>query len=264
METAARLYEDLREAGFEPWMDTEDLLAGERWKERIAAEIEDSDYFVALLSPQAITRRGYVQKELRLALEVLDEFPPDDVFLIPVRLSPCEPQDRRLNELHWIDLFPDYQRGVERLIDALKAEKPRARRRTLDERADIYSEILRLVSKVHQSAVKRSVLARSEVGHLMGAEDLAREMEQDVEALMNLRDRVDLLSDDAVKEATRHVVGFAVVAKMYSVMAGMKDTRDKLEGEYRKYLEAHRPEFLATTREELGIDLGQASSTEES
>ena len=260
--TAERLYADLENRGFEPWMDREGLRAGERWQERIAAEIEDSDYVIALLSNNAITRRGYLQKELRMALEALDEFPPEDIFLIPVRLDDCLPQDRRLRELNWIDLFPSYEAGLAKLVKSLNAERPIRRNREEDERLRLYAEILRLVTKVHQASIKRSILLQEKGAYFtVAARKIERELEGDVETLMELRDRVDLISSPEVREAARQVVGFAVVCKLFSLVALAKGKGAQLEKEYETYLHEKRPAFVDAVRKELG--LGANSEIEE-
>lgn len=64
-------------------------------------------------------KRGWVQKELRKALELLDEWPPGTIFVIPVRLDDSKPRHPMLQRLHWIDLFQDYDAGVRRLITAI-------------------------------------------------------------------------------------------------------------------------------------------------
>jgi hypothetical protein len=46
---------------------------------------------------------------LRQALEVLDEFPEPEIFLIPSRLDDSEPSFTRLKDIHRIDLFPDWE-----------------------------------------------------------------------------------------------------------------------------------------------------------
>jgi hypothetical protein len=47
---------------------------------------------VAILSKNSVGKRGSVQKELKQALDVLDEFPENEVFLIPARISECDPR----------------------------------------------------------------------------------------------------------------------------------------------------------------------------
>jgi hypothetical protein len=40
------------------------------------------------------------------ALEILDEFPESDVFIIPVRLEAINISDSRLEPIQYVDLFP--------------------------------------------------------------------------------------------------------------------------------------------------------------
>ena len=93
---AMQLYEDLKDAGVSPWIDVEDLLPGEDWRLGIRRAIENSTFFLALLSVCSLAKRGFVQKELRLAYEVLDELPNGHIFLIPIRLESCDPTDERI------------------------------------------------------------------------------------------------------------------------------------------------------------------------
>ena len=115
-EAVARLYRDLQARGLEPWLDSVDLLPGVDWKSAIAEAIESSSHFIALLSSTSVGKRGYVQKELRKALDVLEEFPADQIFVIPVRIDDCTPTHRRLKDLNWVDLFPSYDEGLERIM----------------------------------------------------------------------------------------------------------------------------------------------------
>ena len=99
-EVAKRLYDDLKGAGVSPWMDTEDLLPGQNWKVIIPQVLKESSYVLVLLSSHSVSKRGFVQKELKKALDLLDEFSPYDIFVIPVRLDECQPADERLQNLH--------------------------------------------------------------------------------------------------------------------------------------------------------------------
>ena len=123
-ETARRLYNDLKAAGFRPWMDEVDLLPGQKWETVIRRAIRESRYFLALLSSESISKRGFVHKALKTALDILDEFPDGGVFLIPVRIDNCTPADDRLRDLHAVDLFPDYEPGLDRIIRGLRSEDP--------------------------------------------------------------------------------------------------------------------------------------------
>ena len=85
--------------------------------------IRESDYFIALLSFNSLNKRGYVQSELKEALETLKEIPESQIYLIPVRLEDCELSIKELKNLHWIDLFPSYETALKRIINSLKAKE---------------------------------------------------------------------------------------------------------------------------------------------
>ena len=121
---AQRLYNDLKQAGVKPWLDVEDLRPGQRWKDMINQAIRNSSYIITLLSSHSISKRGFVQKELKKALDMVEELPPEDVLLIPVRLDACEPQNELLRELHWVDLFPSYEDGLARILGVLTTASP--------------------------------------------------------------------------------------------------------------------------------------------
>jgi len=121
--SADRIYNDLKDAGFKPWLDKKDLLPGTKWRQTIESIINDSKYFIALFSKRSLTKRGYVQKELKLALNVADTLPGDDIFIIPARLDNCRPNDPAINMIHRVDLFPTYEEGLKRILKALKAEE---------------------------------------------------------------------------------------------------------------------------------------------
>lgn len=118
--TALRLYEDLKRNGVVPWIDVKNLIPGQRWADEIRKIIvKESGYFVALLSSNSVNRRGYVHKELKLALDIEDEHPPFKNFIIPVRLDDCPIAYEELEKIQWIDLFESYEEGVRKLLIAL-------------------------------------------------------------------------------------------------------------------------------------------------
>ncbi|MGE0086834.1 MAG: toll/interleukin-1 receptor domain-containing protein [Desulfococcaceae bacterium] len=53
IDTARRLYADLKMAGIVPWMDKIDLLPGQNWKFHITKAIRESSFFIALLSSKS-------------------------------------------------------------------------------------------------------------------------------------------------------------------------------------------------------------------
>ncbi len=119
IKVAEKLYHDLKDARLEPWMDTTKLLGGQRWQAVIRDAIKDSSYFLALLSENSVSKRGFIQKELKFALEELGNIPPDEIYIIPVRLDESEPKHNELKELHWIDIFPSYEEGLKGIYQVL-------------------------------------------------------------------------------------------------------------------------------------------------
>ena len=103
--------------GFDPWLDEEDLLPGQDWDIEITKAVRSAAAIVVCLSASSVPRRGYVQKEIKRALDVADEQPEGAIFIIPARLDDCEVPDR-LQHLHRVDLFESA--GYQRLVGALR------------------------------------------------------------------------------------------------------------------------------------------------
>jgi len=117
-EKALSVYENLTTAGFVPWMDKKSIQGGENWEVSIRRAIRKADFFIACLSKNSVNRRGFMQREIRLALNIWDEKLEDDIYLIPARLEDCDVTHEKLRELQWVDLFePD---GFQRLIQAIR------------------------------------------------------------------------------------------------------------------------------------------------
>jgi hypothetical protein len=55
--------------GFEPWLDEEDLLPGQEWAREIPRALQTSDFILIFLSQNSVAKRGYVQREMKLALD---------------------------------------------------------------------------------------------------------------------------------------------------------------------------------------------------
>lgn len=103
-EKVRAVYEQLQKNGFNPWMDKEDLLPGENWRSEIPRVIRESDFILIFFSKTSVGKRGYVQTEFNLALDVLTEIPDGHIFVIPVRLDDCEIPSR-FEAIHHCDLF---------------------------------------------------------------------------------------------------------------------------------------------------------------
>ena len=116
---ARRLYDELRLLGTEPWLDKECILPGQRWEFAIETAIHESNYVVFILSSNSTAKRGYIQKELRIALDVLDTIPESQIFLIPAKLDDTTPTHPRLRELQWVKMYPSWDEGFAKIIRVL-------------------------------------------------------------------------------------------------------------------------------------------------
>ncbi len=116
-----RLYDALEAGGFSVWMDVQEALtSAQNWPRAIESAIETSDFFVACFSSASVNKRGGFQAEVRYALDCARRMPLDDIFVAPVRLDECRVPRSIQRELQYVDLFPDWQRGVRRLSNMLR------------------------------------------------------------------------------------------------------------------------------------------------
>lgn len=149
-----KLYERLRVYGIAPWFDEENLLPGQDWSREIQKAVRASDVVIVCLSRGSITKAGYVQKEIKFALDIADEQPEGTIFIIPLKLEECDVPDR-LSRWQWVNFYE--AKGRERLIRALKVRAKDAGKNIVDpssltaikyQESDIHAELW-----VHQTQV---------------------------------------------------------------------------------------------------------------
>jgi len=119
---ASQLYDALEAAGFSPWLDIRKLLPGQNWPRAIETAIENVDFFIAGFSSNSVRKKGGFQAEIRYALDCARRVPLDEIFLVPVRLDECAVPRSIQTELQYLDLFPDWQRGVRKLVAMMRRE----------------------------------------------------------------------------------------------------------------------------------------------
>lgn len=111
------LYQRLLRDGVDAWLDKEKLLPGQDWQLEIPKAVRESDVVVICLSNKSTTKEGYVQKEIKFALDFATEKPEGTIFLIPARLEECA-VPAQLGLWQWVDLFETD--GYERLMRSLR------------------------------------------------------------------------------------------------------------------------------------------------
>jgi len=120
---AKRLYGDLKKKGVSPWLDLEDILPGQDIDTHIKKAIRESDFFIVILSTNSLSNRGYVQKELKYAMDILVEYPKSEIFLIPVRIEDCAFSNEEVLKISIVDIFSDYNTGLEKIIKAIQSKQ---------------------------------------------------------------------------------------------------------------------------------------------
>lgn len=115
------LYQKLcAEPWIDPWLDEIKLLPGQEWDLEIEQAIKETDAIIVCVSKSSITKEGYVQKEIKKALDYSDEKPEGTVFVIPVRLEECQPPER-LSKWQYADFFEGQpERGFQRIVVSLE------------------------------------------------------------------------------------------------------------------------------------------------
>jgi hypothetical protein len=124
------LYVLLKRLGLRPWLDKYDITGGELWPMATERAVRGADFFIASFSKSSVKKNGFVQREYRLALEILMERPPERNFLIPVRLDDCKLPDLRgvgikLSDIQRVDLFhegPLTEGHIEPILRAIEAQ----------------------------------------------------------------------------------------------------------------------------------------------
>lgn len=111
------LYKRLTFEGVDAWLDKEKLLPGQDWRMEIPKAVREADVVVVCLSNKSVTKEGYVQKEIKFALDIAEEKPEGTIFLIPARLEDC-PVPERLSRWQWVDLYEE--NGFIQLLRSLK------------------------------------------------------------------------------------------------------------------------------------------------
>jgi tetratricopeptide (TPR) repeat protein/nucleoside phosphorylase len=125
-EEVTRLCQELTDAGVHVWLDRQELPGGARWKDEIRRAIREGDFFIACFSKDYSQRtKSYMNEELTLAVEELLKIPRERKWFIPLRLSECDiPEipisgNESLKDIQWVDLFPDWQGGINRIVTAI-------------------------------------------------------------------------------------------------------------------------------------------------
>jgi len=117
---AKELYSYLQLNRYEPWLDKEKLKVGDNWDFKIRQALKNSDFVILLLSSTSINKRGYFQREFKLALKYLEEKLIDDTYILPILLDECNVPEQ-LNSIQWIKYSEENFKNE--IIEALERQR---------------------------------------------------------------------------------------------------------------------------------------------
>jgi TIR domain len=114
-EAVARdVVEFLEEAGLKCWISSRDVPPGHNYQETIVHALEAARGIVFLFS-ESSSKSGEIKKELSIGGSI-------NTPVFPLRLSPITPTGALRYELatrQWIDIFPDQERALGKLVDTI-------------------------------------------------------------------------------------------------------------------------------------------------
>src|ERR1700743_3873149 len=112
-------YYDLLQAdGIGAWMDTKNIHPGQNWELEITRAFKDAHIILLFCSSRSVNKRGFVRREANEAIENLKYLKPDDIYLIPVLLEPCELPPELSARLQYVRL--DVSDGWDRVRRAIQ------------------------------------------------------------------------------------------------------------------------------------------------
>jgi hypothetical protein len=94
-------FDHLKSVGFNVWMDVDRLKPGQNWDFEIKRVLNKASLILIFVSAHSVDRRGYVQRELKLVLDKLEEKLFDDIYAIPVLLDDDAIIPDELRKLHF-------------------------------------------------------------------------------------------------------------------------------------------------------------------
>lgn len=114
---ARQIASELRNKGIDVWIDEKDIVAGSSIGDAVAEGIEQSDYFLILISGKSVQSR-WVHEEASMAFQKAMEvkFP-----IIPIRLDGTA-VPRIIKHLKYIDFKPSTKSGIDEILSIFRKD----------------------------------------------------------------------------------------------------------------------------------------------
>jgi hypothetical protein len=106
-ERAEKIYSMINRPDRSVFYDKESLLPGMDWKEEIEKKLEACKLFLILYSRHTEEKEGFIQKEIRYALERSEMMPEGRIFIMPIRFDEAT-VPRKIARYQWLDVKNDF------------------------------------------------------------------------------------------------------------------------------------------------------------
>ncbi len=123
-EAVYELHRRLEADGYAPRFNEVDVLPGQDWQAQTTQALHEADIVLVCLSARSLAKPGFAEQEIHMALEVAATQPEGSIYLIPVRLEPCDVPEF-LAGWHWVDYFSGG--GYQRLLRSLQSKQAERR-----------------------------------------------------------------------------------------------------------------------------------------
>lgn len=164
------LYRYLKKRGIQPWFDEEHLVGGQDWQVEIPKALATSDAIIICLTKNSVDKEGYIQKEIKFALDKALEMPEGRIFLIPVKFEECE-VPFTLSRYQWVDLT--VESGYAKMMKALKFRASQLERSTVEVSKKSVEEENLVREKAEKEAAEKAQLEAEELARQKAAKEKA-------------------------------------------------------------------------------------------
>lgn len=110
---------DLKNYGFDVWLDTWEILAGESIPKKIGEGIENCQFVILVLSPESVESK-WVEQEWQT--KYLEEIESNKIKLIPIKIKECK-IPILLKTKKYIDFTKDYSNGLQNICENINKLK---------------------------------------------------------------------------------------------------------------------------------------------
>lgn len=114
------LYDFLANNNYQPWLDKKKLLPGSNWDFEIRKALKESDFIILMLSAKSVSKRGYIQREFKLALEYWEQKIESDIYIIPLLINNCSVPEK-LRKFQWVTISDEH--AYDEILQALNAQR---------------------------------------------------------------------------------------------------------------------------------------------